>query len=375
MSNKTLCSSIFGLVVVVGGFFWYMNNPRTMDDMSSIKIGFIAPLTGDAASIGTPEKSAVELAISEINATGGINGRQLEAIYEDGQCAATPAASAATKLITLDKVVAIVGGICSTETAAFAPRAMQSKVVVISPCSSAPSLSKTGTYFFRDYPSDSFQGKFAAEYAYNTLGARKVAILYHQSDWGDGIKDVFKTRFTELGGQIVAEEGAPQTSRDYRTALSKIKASHPDYIYAPTYPEGGTIVLKQARDMGISTKFLGGDAWSDTKFQKDVSDLGLNILYTESKSETSDDFKTKLLAKTGGDSVPLCSAQGYDAVYLFANAAKKVGVAPDALAGAIRATKYDGVSGHIEFDQNGDVTSAQYHVKKIENGTATVVSE
>ncbi|OGG54033.1 hypothetical protein A2764_01130, partial [Candidatus Kaiserbacteria bacterium RIFCSPHIGHO2_01_FULL_55_79] len=362
-------------IIIIGLGWWGLskNDDSALTETGPIKIGSILPLTGDAASIGTIDKVAIEIAVDEVNQSGGINGRQLSVIYEDGQCAATPASSAANKLINADKVVAIIGGLCSTETATFAPGAMQSKVIVFSPASSAPNLSKTGKYFFRNYPSDAYQGKFAAEYAYNTLGARKIAVIYHISDWGTGIKEIFEARFKELGGQIVAENGEPQIARDYRTDLSKTKAANPDYIYSPTYPEGGTALLKQAKELGIKTKFLGADAWGDPQLYKDVNGLGLDLLYTTGKASSPESFKAKLLTKTGGDQVPIGAPQAYDAVYIIAQALKTAGTDPDKLADAIRATKYDGVSGHIEFDENGDLTAAEYTVNRIAGGTSTLV--
>ena len=364
---------LIGIVVVIGGIWLFLGNNQGPQETGPITIGFIAPLTGDAATIGSAAQSGLELAIDEINNQGGIDGRQVNAIYEDGKCGAS-ASGAASKLMSVDKVPVIIGGLCSGETASFAAQAMQNKVLVITPCSSAPNLSKTGKYFFRVYPSDAFQGKFAAEYAYNMLVARKIAVLYHESEWGTGIKEVFIKRFEELGGQIVFEEGTPQTARDYRTQLTKIKSAQPDYIYTPTYTEGATVLLKQAKEMGIKTKFLGGDAWGDPKLQKDVSGLG-DILYIEAKVKDSDEFKSKLIAKTGGDSAPTCSPQSYDAAYILKAAIEKAGgiSGPDKLADTLRATKYEGVSGHIEFDQNGDLTSANYVVKRIANGTATLV--
>lgn len=338
-----------------------------------IKIGFIGPMTGDASSIGTVNRASAELAVEEVNTAGGINGRPLEMIYEDGKCNATAAVNAAQKLINVDKVPVIIGGLCSTETAAFAPQAMQAKVIVFSYGSSAPNLSQTGKYFFRSYPSDAFQGKFGAEYAYNTLKAKKIAVLYHVSDWGTGIKDVFINRFKELGGSILSEEGAPQDSRDYRTILSKIKPLNPDYIYIAAYPDGSTVALKQAKDQGIKTKMLGADAWDDPKFQAAVSGMG-DYLFSVPFSSVSDEFKAKLKAKTGSDAAPVGTTNVYDNIKIIAQILAKVGTSdPDKIADELRATVYDGVSGHISFDQNGDVTTANYIIKKIENGSATEV--
>ena len=368
---------IIGLVVivlVVWGGWWVLSGKSPTSVLgSTYKVGFIGPLTGDASSIGTVNKAAVEVAVDEVNKAGGVNGKMLEVIYEDGQCDGKTANNAANKLVNVDKVVAILGGTCSGETSAFGPMAMQNKIIVMSPSSSAPPLSSLGKYFFRDYPSDAFQGKFGADYAYNTLGARKVAVVYHISDWGTGIKNVFEQEFKALGGQIVDEEGSPQTSKDYRTELTKVKGLNPDLIYMPTYPDGGTIALQQASQLGIKTKILGADAWDDPKLQKNVSGLGLYLLYTKPVSNPPDSFKQSISAKTGGNEIPVGTPNAYDNVKILAMAMSQVGTNPDALQQAIRQTKYDGVSGHIEFDQNGDLTTASYVVSKIENGSAMEV--
>lgn len=334
-----------------------------------IKIGFIGPLTGDASSIGTVNRVAVEVAVDEVNAAGGVNGRPLEAIYEDGQCNAKAATNAANKLMNVDGVPVIIGGLCSTETAAFAPAAMQKKVIVFSYGSSAPSLSKLGKYFFRSYPSDAFQGKFGAEYVYNTLKARRVAIVYHVSEWGTGIKDVFEKRLKELGGTVLAVEGAPQEARDYRTILSKIKGIGADLIYAPMYPEGSIVALKQAKELGIAAQFLGADAWDDPKLHKEVRGKG-SFLFTAPVNASPADFKAKITARTKGDQVPIGTPNAYDNVKIVARVMAEAGVDGDKLQEGIRKIKYDGVSGHVEFNQNGDMTVANYVVKKIEGGAA-----
>lgn len=359
-------------VVLIGGWFLFMGNGSGHSDSGPITLGFMGPLTGDTASLGTIARSAVEVAVEEINAKGGVDGRMLNVVYEDSQCSAQPASSAAAKLISTDKVTAIIGGLCSSETSAFAKQAMDNKVITFSYCSSAPNLSQTGKYFFRDYPSDALQGKFMAEYAYNTLGVRQVAIMYHISDWGTGIKDVFSERFQELGGTIVAVEGAPQESRDYRTALSKIKASNAPYIYMPMYSEGSIVALQQAKQLGVTAQIFGGDAWSDPKFQQSVSGLG-TFLYSEVKLPDATAFNQKIQERTSADSVPICASQAYDAVYILADALAEAGTDPDDLADAIRSTKYNGVSGHVEFDENGDLKGGSYVVKRVQNGSSTEV--
>lgn len=357
-------------VLVVWGLYMLLGNQG--GPSTTIKVGFIGPLTGDASSIGTVNRAAAEVAADEVNAAGGINGKKLEMIYEDGQCNAQAANNAANKLISVDKVVAIVGGLCSTETGAFGPAAMKAKVIVFSYGSSAPQLNQLGKYFFRSYPSDAFQGKFGAEYAYNTLNARKVAVVYHISEWGTGIKTVFESRFKELGGEIVSEDGAPQDARDYRTIMSKAKNTKADLIYMPTYPDGGAVALKQAYDLAIKTPFLGADGWGDPKLYKAVSGLG-SFVFTQPVTPAPADFQAKIKAKTGNNDVPLGTPNAYDNVKILAQVIGKVGTNPDSIAEALHQLSYDGVSGHVAFDATGDLTSANYIVSRIENGTAVEV--
>jgi branched-chain amino acid transport system substrate-binding protein len=371
-SNKTIWW-VVGVIVVIGLVWWGIG--RQSASGNTIKVGVIVPLTGDVSSMGTIQKAAVQVAVDEVNAAGGINGKQIQMFYEDGQCNAQAAVSAAQKLISVDNVMAILGGTCTTETAAFGPMAMQNKIIVMSPSASAPALSKLGKYFFRDYPSDSFQGKFAAQYVYQKLGARKVAILYHNDDYGVGLKDVFTQSYQELGGQIVDAEGAPQTDTDYRTALTKIKGSNPDAIYAPTYPDGAKAFLTQSATLGIKVPFLGPDSWDDPSLQKAVSGAG-NFFYTlPAQSVIPQDIQTKIFAITKGTQITAGVANDYDNVKILAAAIAKVGTDPDRLADAIRATQYAGISGQIAFDQNGDLTTATYQVKQIKNGGAVVVPQ
>ncbi|MEK7208821.1 MAG: ABC transporter substrate-binding protein [Patescibacteria group bacterium] len=324
-------------------------------------------MTGDVSSLGTISRAAVELAVEEVNTQGGVSGQPIQVVYEDGQCSPQPASSAAAKLINANKVNAIIGGLCSSETSAFASGAMQQKKIVISYCSSAPTLSQTGKYFFRTYPSDSYQGRFAAEYAYNKLGVKKVAIIYHISDWGTGLRDVFAARFAELGGTIVLDEGTLQEARDYRTQLTKLKNIQADYLYAPVYVEGGIALINQMNQLGIKTRILAGDTFSDPKLKKEASGKA-DILFTQTITPSGGEFLTKLTAKTKVDQMPLCAPQAYDAVKILTKSANEVGLDPDKLADAIRATNYIGVSGQINFDVNGDLTSAAYKVSRITDG-------
>lgn len=358
-----------GITVLVSSAKQQLNPQRSLTD-EMITIGYIGPLTGEAATIGTINKAAIELAVDEINAKGGVKGRQLLVIYEDGKCSSA-AVSAAQKLMTLDKVSIIIGE-CSPEIASFGPTAMQNKVLVISPLASAPKLSSLGPYFFRTYPSDSNQGKFAAEYAYNNLNARTAAILYHKNDWGAGIEEVFKKRFQELGGSILVDDGYASEARDYRTSLTKIASAKSDMAFMPLFPEGGRLAVKQAQELGISAPILGADAWDEPGFQKEAAYAG-TLLFTAPTTPIPDEFKAKMAAKTGRNEIPVGTTQSYDTVYLLAEAIKNVGLDATKIAKELHRITYNGIIGPISFDKNGDITTAQYVVSQIKNGNAVKV--
>ncbi len=361
---------IIALVVIVGN-----NKGETVSTTSegSIKIGFLGPLTGDAANLGVNAQKGVQLAVQEINAAGGINGRNIEVTYEDGKCNAKDAATAGNKLINFDKVTAIIGGLCSSETIAVAPVAEQQKVIMFSGCSSNPSITTIGDYIFRDYPSDAFQGVYAAGIAKDQLKAKNAAILYCLSDWCVAIKDVFKKTFTAGGGSIVVEEGYEQTTNDLKTQLTKIKEKDPDMVYFVGYTEASIIGIKQMKELGMDVPALGGDAWDDTKIWTETGAAGEGKMWTVVNSPIPDSFKEKMNT-VGVTDVTICGPQVYDATMILADIMKRVGTDPEKIKNELYKVKdYQGVSGVITLDTNGDLASNSYVTKVAKNGKGEIL--
>ncbi len=337
-----------------------------------IKIGFIAPLSGDLAFLGNNMQKAVELAKDQINEKGGINGKKIKVIYEDGKCDGKEAVSAAQKLINIYGVNAIIGGLCSAETLAVAPLAESSKTILMSPCSSAPKISQAGDYIFRDYISDLFQGKYGADFAYNELGKRKAALFFVQADYGIGVKNAFKERFKELGGEIVAEESFDQSSRDYRTQLTKIRDKNSDIIFFVGYTEEIIPGLKQIKELGINSQILGTEVFEDTTIFDRAGDSAEGVIYYVVKSPLSEEFKEEMKKRIDGD-VTVCAPQAYDAFNIITSAMKKVGTNREKVKEELYNVKdYNGVSGILSFDENGDIVSADMVVKQIRNKEAVL---
>ncbi len=365
--NKWLIGIIVVILVIVLGVY-YSNN--TNSDKSDIKIAFVAPLTGDVASVGQGMQIAAELAVSEINKAGGINGRQVMLISEDAKCDGKAAVSAVTKVINVDKVNAIVGAACSSETVASAPVAEAAKVVMMSPLSSSPDITNAGDYIFRDYPSDAFQGARAAELAVNTLKAKNIAVMSCASGWCDGIKQVFIEKAKSLGANIVFNEGFNiTTSKDLKTPLTKIKSLNPDLIYFLGYNSETVIGLKQAKEIGLKIQMLGGDSWNDPQVLAGAGSAAEGMIYLVPKAIENQTFKTELSKVNGNKGIVMGSAETYDAVKILAQTMAKVGTDSTKIKNALyKVQNYQGVSGQISFDKNGDLSSATYDVKTVRNG-------
>ncbi|MBI5881355.1 ABC transporter substrate-binding protein [archaeon] len=340
---------------------------------AEIKLGVIMPLTGDAATLGQNMLKAMQLAVDEVNAEGGIKGAKLKLIAEDGKCGGKDASNSAQKLVNIDKVPVILGGQCSSETLAVAPITEAAKVLTISQVSSNPSITDAGDYIFRVYPSDSYEGSIAAQFAKDTLGAKKVAILYCQGDWCVGLKDEFKKTFVANGGTIVAEEAYEQASRDLRSQLTKIKAKNADTLYFIGYTEASIVGLKQIEELGMTEKILGGDAWDDPKIWTDAGSAGDGAIYLTPSSPVSDAFKAKLKSTIGLEEVTLGVPQSYDSVKLVAQLMRQFGTDSTVLKDALYDLDYNGVSGRIQFDQNGDFIGAEYDVKIAQDGKTSVL--
>ena len=334
-----------------------------------IKIGATLPLTGEATSLGTGIKDGIELAVKEINDAGGVNGRKINVIYEDDKCG-KDGATTITKLTSIDNVDSIIGPLCSSAGGPGLPIAQQSGTPSVI-FASAPHLTKIGDYIFRIYPSDAFAGRFNAEYAYDKLGKRTAAIVYVKNDYGQGLHDTFKQRYTELGGKILVDEGVAQEETDLRTTATKVAAAEPEIVFTPMYPAAGLILMKQLKEAGNTAPVLGTDSFEAEEFVKPSASDG--VYYTTARFGNPDDFKARLKAQLGKES-SVWTPLGYDAVRILADAFSKAGTDKKAVRDALAKESFKGVSSPlIEFDENGDLKAVQYDVKTIKNGKSEVV--
>lgn len=340
-----------------------------------IKLGFIAPLTGDASDLGNGALKSALYAVDKINKEGGINGRKLVLIPEDGKCNAKDALSATNKLIGNDKIVGLIGGFCSSESVAILDILDKNKTPAISPISSSPALTKADDYFFRNYPSDAYQGVFSAKLLKEKLGKTNVAVLYSNSEWGVGVKNSFTEEFKRLGGNILTEEGYSDNTNDLKTQLIKIKELKPDVIYFVGYTNASILGLGQMKSLGMNTPVLGADAWNDPKIWKDTSYAdNAEVTYTVPKSEMNEQYK-KEMKSIGIEEITAGSNQAYDAVNIFAEAMKKNGTNGSKIKKYFEDNSFKNTISYNEtrFDKSGDLLGADYDLYKVVNHTSEIV--
>ncbi|MBI4281089.1 penicillin-binding protein activator, partial [Candidatus Uhrbacteria bacterium] len=291
-----------------------------------LKIGVILPLTGDAAAYGTPISRGVEMAALEINAKGGVLGKPIELIVQDGQCDGAEGNRAANKLINVDQVKFIVGGACLGEPLGFTSLAEEKKVMVISPSATNPSISDAGDFIFRTAPSDAFQARIAADFAYDRLQSRRAAILHETTDYAQGLAKVFAERFSQRGGTVVTTEQFNTGDTDFSAQVLKIKVARPDLVYLlPQAPAAGALAARQLRDNGVTARRMGAEVLAAQAVVDEHPGVFEDFVATEpfydQEEEKAKTFLTAYAERYGGQSeFPFYTASAYSDIYLIAEA-------------------------------------------------------
>ena len=328
------------------------------DPGGPIKIGVYGDLSGQTSSFGQSTRNGSQMAADEINAAGGINGRQVQLIHEDDQGEPGKAATVVAKLINQDQVRALIGEVASSNSIAAAPNAQKAKVPMISPSSTNPKVTQISDYIFRVCFIDPFQGEVMAKFAINSLKAKKAAILFDSnSDYSKGLIQFFKAAFTKLGGTIVIEKAYAQRDRDFTGQLTAIRDTTPDVIYVPGYYQEVGVIAKQTKQLGIKAPLLGGDGWDSPQLW-DLGGDALNGNYISNHYSVDDptpviqDFVKRYKARYNGTAPDAIAALGYDATMVMADAIKRAGgtecvTLRDAIA---QTANYKGITGVITLN-------------------------
>lgn len=283
-----------------------------------IKIAVIAPLTGNIATFGQSTKNAIELLTEEINAKGGIDGKLIDVVYEDEKNDPVEGANAAQKVITQDKVVAIIGSVASKVSLAIAPIAQSEGVPQISPTSTNDKLTLAGDYISRACFKDSFQGYVMAKFAGENLKAKKAAVLFDiGNDYSKGLAESFKANFSKFGGEVVAYESYSKDDQDFKALLTKIKGQKPEVLFVTDYYDKAALIAKQVKEVKLDVKILGGDGFDSPDLVKIGGDAVEGVYFSnhyspEAENPVAKKFIDAYKAKYG--SVPdALAALAYDA--------------------------------------------------------------
>ena len=368
-------------VIVIGGLAIFGDGGET----GTIKLGVLLPLTGDAAQYGESESRAIQVAVEEINNAGGVKGRQLEIVTEDGKGDPKAAGTAAQKLVNIDKVKIIIGGACSGETLAAAEITEPAEVILISPSASSPKVTEAGDFVFRTYPSDALAGRIAAKYAYEKLNVRKAAVFTELTDYSQGLREVYKEAFADLGGQIVSDETYNTGDVDFRTQILKIKNSRPDVVYiVPQSPTPGLAIIQQLRENRVTAKFTTAEVLLDRQVVGENKETLEGVIGVEPAVDWENNPKAKTLAEAHRakfNSDPgIFSANAYDAVHLIHEALDATLTEEGEDTGEIDAaavrdwlygvSNWPGAVGPLTIDENGDPVMGE-NVRKIVDGEVT----
>ena len=389
MSNgtKTLLAIVVILILIWIGYAIVSSGPASPTATSTpvvltpIKVGVIAPLTGDGATYGEPMRNLIQLAGDEINAAGGVAGRPLQFVFEDDRCNGGAAVSAAQKLVSVDKVDVAIGSACSGATIPAVPVFAGAKIVLESPAASSPDLTGISPYFFRDYPSDAAQAVTLAQYFANDKKWKKVAVLQEQTDYASALRKATDKEFSQFGGKTIVEEFAPGIT-DFRSSLAKLKAANPDALMLclqTTAPLER--VLKQLSELKWKPKIILtdstiGDPAAMSKFKSQLEGAIGAEFGTDPANPKFQHMNEAYKAKYGTE-IPYISygQTEYDAVYILRDGIAAVGTDGDKLAAWTRTIKdWEGASGKVTIGENGDRVGGPV-LKIVHNGVDILLSD
>lgn len=294
-----------------------------------IVVGEYGSLTGTTATFGISTKNGIELYMDGMNAAGGIGGTKVRVLVEDDQSRPEEAATAVTKLIDQDGVIAVLGEVASSRSMAAAPSCQQSKVPMISPSSTNPKVTEIGDYIFRVCYIDPFQGMVIAKFAKSTLGLNRAAILRdNKNDYSVGLANYFAEAYKALGGTIVADEAYAEGDQDFKAQLTVLRAKKPQFIMVPGYYTEVGLIARQARELGIDAPMLGGDGWVSDRLLEIAQDAlngsyFVNHYWENDTNPAIQKFVTEFRARYKSTPDGL-AALGYDAAGVLVNALKRL---------------------------------------------------
>ncbi|MBI4478910.1 MAG: ABC transporter substrate-binding protein [Acidobacteria bacterium] len=332
---------------------------RPTEEANEIVIGEYGSLTGTTATFGISTKNGIDLAIDEVNKAGGVLGKQVRVIVEDDQGRPEEAQTVVTKLITRDRVVALLGEVASSRSLAAAPVAQQNKIPMITPSSTNPKVTQIGDYIFRTCFIDPFQGLVMAKFSINTMKVKNVAVLRDiKNDYSVGLADVFVDNMKQMGGSIVSDESYSEGDTDFSAQLTAMKSKNPEAVFIPGYYTEVGLIARQARKLGMTIPLLGGDGWDSPRLWE-IGGESLNGSFYSNHSSMDDpsphiqkfvaDYKARF-----NETPDSLAAGAYDSANILVDAIRRANSTdPAKIRDAIAQTKnFPGITGTITIDEN-----------------------
>lgn len=340
----------------------------------TIKIGVAGAHSGDLASYGIPTVNAAKIVVDQINAKGGLHGKQLELLIQDEECKPEKATNVATKLVS-DGAVAVIGHICSGATKAALPIYTEAKIAVISPSATNPALTQSGDYptFFRTIASDDAQAQLGVDFAINTLKAKKIAVLHDKGDYGKGYAE-FAKQFIEAGGkaEMVLFEGVTPGAVDYSAVVQKIRRAEADVVIFGGYHPEASKIVSQMRKKRMDTKFVSDDGVKDDTFIKVAGEEAEGVYASGPRDVSSLPLYKEAIAahkaQFGTDPGAFFDS-AYAAVLAITNAIDKAPSTKfDDLAKVLHTDLVDTPVGQIKFDSRGDAEGVGFSMYQVQKG-------
>lgn len=340
------------------------------DKREEILIGASGPMTGDQSKMGHDMKNAIELAVSQWNAKGGVLGKKIRVMFEDDQHDPKQAVSVANKLVN-SGVVGVIGHWNSSASIPASAVYHRGNVIMITPASTNPTLTEQGFYnVFRVCGRDDQQGAVAAEFVQKSLKVKRIAILHDKTTYGQGLAKEFRKSLKD-SYEIIEFAGIVQGDKDFRGILTRVISNKPDLLFfGGIYPEAGLLV-RQSRELGYSGMILSGDGVIDEKFIEIAGAAAEGTYLTFSPDPENIPFAKEFLAKYHkeyGQHGPY-SIYAYDATNVLLKGLEDAGtVDAHKVSDAIKKMTYDGALGRLEFDERGDVSKSPYIIWRTRNG-------
>ena len=362
--KKTVIATLFSLSMSMVG----------LSQADTLKLGVAGPHSGDLASYGIPTKSAAELVVKQINAKGGVNGKQVELVIEDDVCKPEVATNTATKMVS-EGVKIVLGHICSGATKAALPIYKDANVIVISPSATNPGLTQSGDYpnFYRTIASDDAQAAKEVDFALNTLGLKKIAVIHDKGDYGKGLAEFAKKFLEEAkNGEVVLYEGVTPGAVDYSAVVQKIKRSGAEAVIFGGYHPEASKIITQMRKKRMKTIFISDDGVKDKTFIKVAGKYAEGVYATGPQDNSKNPLSKEAIDahKAAHKKDPGAFYENaYSAALAILNAVEQAGSTDyDAVSKALHEHATATPVGDIKFDERGDATGVGFAMYQVKDG-------